>query len=194
MEEVNERGIRVGIARNKPAKEALTPKVSRERVRLEVVDAETGTADIVRLTPEKLPKRRRPRGRNYGTVYLMVDTLSLSQLTLTAAEYRVLTYIIGRAQKPEQGGEGDTFHDVEIVAPSGVIARDLGIHINNVSKVVSRLVKRNILIRSMQGVYRINRKIAHAGSWKTWNTEANRDPEVDWTGEGFVDSMTGEIT
>jgi hypothetical protein len=183
----------VGIGRKKPPKEPLAQKVSRERVRLEVVDEETGMADIIRITPERLPRRQRGRGRNYGTVYLMVDTLSLSQLTLTAAEYRILAYIIGRAQKPDKGGEGDTFHEVEIVAPSGVIARDLGIHINNVSKNVSRLVKRNILIRTMQGVYRINKKIAHSGSWKTWNREAQQDPDVDWTGEGLVNTETGEL-
>lgn len=177
----------MGIARDKPKKEPLTPRVRPTNLRL----MEGG--EIVSIEAEKIPRRRRAKGRNYGTVYMMVDTLSLSQLTLTAAEYRVLTYIIGRAQKPEQGGEGDTFHEVEIVAPSGLIARDLDIHINNVSKVVSRLVKRNILIRKMQGVYRVNRKIAHSGSWKTWNTAAKNDPEVDWTGEGFVDPETGEV-
>ena len=65
---------------------------------------------------------------------------------------------------------------------TGELADALGWHPANTSRGLSGLVRRGILIRERQGVWRVNPLLMSRQAVEKWQLERDGSPKIDWEG------------
>jgi CRP-like cAMP-binding protein len=119
--------------------------------------------------PPKPPRRAR-RKRRVGVSYVMVDTVSLTELETTISERRVLDCLLAHVDV----GTND------IRLTTSLIATKTGMQVPNVSRALRSLRDRRLIFKLNVGLWRVSPWLAYAGEWKEWDKAAMDAAEPQW--------------
>ena len=103
-------------------------------------------------------------------MYAMIDLESIRDLELTAAEYAVLSHIMG-AVNGETNEAAITL--AEIAAATGTAEP-------NVARTMKSLRERNIVTTRRRGIHRVNSHIMFRGSNQDWDIATDTEKEPVW--------------
>lgn len=116
------------------------------------------------------PAFRRGKKRGKRRVFALMDLDALQRLELTAAEWRVLHYMMGKVESDSN----------ECRVARAEIATGLGVAPPNVTRVLQTLRARRIIFTYRYAVHRINAHIMFRGSVQDWETLTDTEPEPIW--------------
>jgi hypothetical protein len=120
------------------------------------------------------PARRARRKRRVGVSYVMVDTVSLTELETTISERRVLDCLLAHVDR----GSND------IRLTTSLIAERTGMQVPNVSRALRSLRDRRLIYKLGVGLWRVSPWLAYAGDWKEWDKAAIDVAEPQWKRDG----------
>ena len=125
------------------------------------------TGEVIDIEAPAIRGRRR---RSKRKMYAMVDLEALRELELSAAEYAVLTHIMGAVNAETN----------EAAIMLSEVAAQLGIAESGVARTMKSLRDRNIVVTRRQGIHRVNSHIMFRGSNQDWDIATDTEKEPVW--------------
>lgn len=107
-----------------------------------------------------LPKRRAKLRRGRARTFAMLDLERIHQLRLSGVEWQILMQLLATMNR-ETGQSRMQVRE---------IGAELGMHESSVSRSLGNLIKRRIVFKEGQGIYRISAHLAFRGAGDEWDT------------------------
>lgn len=136
-------------------------------------DPETGEVtdmgDFTALQPIT-PSRRKTRRE---IKFMMVDIEAMPRLRMSKGEWSLFWQLVSYVDR-ERG---------EARVSTKELSKQLGATASNVSRTLSRLQQRGILLRLEVGVWRISPRLMSRKAVEQWALDMEKAPLIDWDGE-----------
>lgn len=127
--------------------------------------------DISGMTPAQ--SRRKKSRREIKFVMVAISMDAMPRLIMAKGEWTLFWTLVSYVDM-ERG---------EARVSTKELAEKVGRFPQDVSRSLSRMVKRNIILRERQGVWRVNPHLLARGTIEQWEVDMRDAPEIDWDGE-----------
>ena len=135
-------------------------------------NGETGEVIAGTLTG-LVPQQSRRRKKRKEIKFAMIDIEAMPKLVMSKGEWSLFWAVVSYTDR-ERG---------ESRVSTKELADRLDWEGSNTSRALTKLCRRNIIIRERPGVLRVNPRLIARGQVDQWESAMEKAPEIDWTGE-----------